>query len=381
MLMALFGTGCATTIAAHSPLSTAAVAQVNQAIQGREVRAEFVEEHELASLKPGLKLIEVKEAKIGRDVTEWLEESGSGEARQRSLTTAALRRITVRERGRGALEGLGIGFLTGAILGGLAGAISAASMSPGNIGGCPSIGCSLAFGGVGALVAGASVALLGSPIGALIGHRTTIDFDAPEPGAPSVSAKPGAAVSGPPIGEPKPGASSIAPAWYADGDRHWFFGAGASFLGDSQGAGPGFSLEVEYQALHWGVRAEALRATQPTSSTNPTVTGASVLGTRMFGSSATGPYLGVGFGYLRETGGTTDGGPTAPGHGAAAMAEAGIFFWRGRTWGRASWALRLTVPLFSESLPVVVCTTPVNCSIGGGRTSFAFGSLALRVQL
>src|SRR5947207_2888018 len=98
MLVAVFGMGCATTIAARHPLSTAAVAEVNQAIERREASAELVEE-----LQP-LKRVEVKDAEIGRLTTEWIEKSDGGEARKRSLPTAALRRITVRERDVGGLE-------------------------------------------------------------------------------------------------------------------------------------------------------------------------------------------------------------------------------------------------------------------------------------
>ena len=372
MLLALAATGCATTIAAQSPLSTEAVALVNQAVEGRVVSVEFVEQHERAATQRP-RNIEVKAAEVGRDTTEWIEHSSNGEARRRSVPTAALRRITVRDGKVGALEGLGIGLLAGAVAGGIAGGIIGANSHVGEFG-CPGIGCSIYYGSIGALAIGAHAALLlGLPIGALAGHRTTIVL---EPGAPR---------SEPAVEAPKPGASSTARARYAEEDGHWFFGVGASELASPQGAGPGFSLEADYQALHWGVRGEALEAVQTTNSTNPKVTGASVLGTHVFGDSDTGPYLGAGLGYLRQTGGSTDTGTSAAGDGAAAMAEAGILFWRDRIWGRAVWALRLTVPLFSGRPPVLVCATPPNCGggpyFGGGRTSFPFASLSLRVLL
>ena len=368
LLMALFGAACSTTIAAQRPLSDARVAEVNQAIEGRVASAELVEKKPTA--------VEVKEAKVGRDTTVWLEQSGKSEPRQRSVPTAALRRITVKQGDLGALEGLEIGFLTGAAAGFLVGGIFGATVPVGMLGGCPSIVCSLIFGGLVALVAGPSAAVMfGLPIGALTGHRTIIDFGGPEYGA---SATPGPAVS-------TPSAIASARSHYALADGHWFFGAGVSALGGAQGGGPGFSLEANYQALQWGLRAEALGARNTTNATNPAVTGVSVLGTSVFGSSPTGPYLGAGLGYLRETGGSTDVGTSAPGEGVAAMGEAGILFFRDRSWGRAAWALRMTVPLFAGSPPVFLCKTPPKCGggpfYGGGTTAFPFGSLSLRILL
>jgi hypothetical protein len=368
MPMALCGAGCSSTIAAQRPLSDETLAEVNQAIEGRVARAELVEKQPRA--------VEVKEARVGRDTTVWLEQSGKGEALPRSVPTAALQRITVKQGDVGALEGLGIGFLAGAAAGFVVGAIFGATVSPNLFGGCPSVGCSLVFGGYAALVAGPPTAILfGLPIGGLTGHRTIIDFGAPESRA---NEKPGPATSA-------PGAVGSATPHYALADGHWFFGAGLSALGGAQGAGPGLSIETDYQMLQWGLRAEALWARNTTNTTNPIVTGVSVLGTGVFGSSPTGPYLGAGLGYLRQTGGSTDVGTSAPGDGVAAMAEAGILFFRDRSWGRAVWSLRLTVPLFAGSPPMPLCKTPPNCGpgpyYGGGTTAFVFGSVSLRILL
>jgi hypothetical protein len=171
----------------------------------------------------------------------------------------------------------------------------------------------------------------------------------------------------------------------ADWNGHWFLGAGGSLLVYQQdGGGPGFSLEAQYQALHWGMGVSAFQGTLGHGSCpgcpsydDAKVTSALALGTRVFGDGGVGPYLGAGAGYLRETGGSPVG-PTTPGAGAAALAEAGVLLWRNRSWGRAALALRATVPLFAERPPVYTCPT---CPRSGGSPSFTFGSLSLRIFL
>lgn len=240
VLSALLGIGCSSTIAAHRPLSDAAVAEVNEAIEGSKAIVVLAEEPEravereqaakaaardpcqsapgqgnvrfgescddtedcecgltcqarrclgtslknrtsrsLTAPKP-LEVKEMKEVKVGRDTTQWLElRSGTGdEWRQISVPTAALKSVSILRRGRGALEGLGLGLLlgltTGAAVGGIWGAIAERNTSPSC--GCPWGALGLAFGaGSGAILG----TLLGPAIGAEKGHRTTVEFDPP----------------------------------------------------------------------------------------------------------------------------------------------------------------------------------------------------------
>jgi hypothetical protein len=166
----------------------------------------------------------------------------------------------------------------------------------------------------------------------------------------------------------------------ADRDSHWFLGASAALVAKSDGGGPGLSLDAEYQTLHWSIRASALGASLRQNFRTATVASASALGARIFGESATALYLGAGVGYLRETS-ESQFGQTGPGQGAAAVGEAGILFLRDRQWGRAAVALRLTVPLFAETVPIYSCPTPQSCSVSPGSPSFAFASLFFRVLL
>ncbi len=166
----------------------------------------------------------------------------------------------------------------------------------------------------------------------------------------------------------------------SDRDGHWFLGASATMVAENDGAGPGLSLDAEYQTLHWSIRASALGASLRQSYKTATVASASALGARVFGESSAAPYLGAGLGYLRETAESTFG-ETEPGQGAAAVAEAGILFWRDRQWGRAALALRLTVPLFAETPVVYSCPTPQSCAGSIGSPSFPFASLSFRILL
>jgi hypothetical protein len=180
------GTGCTTTTTAHRPLSDAALAEVNRSIDGRATRVVLAEEPEQnAELRRARRSV-VREAplesreveaelvEVERDTTKWLEPrpGAEGEWRPSGAPTASLKSISFRQRGRGALEGLGIFFLLGAIPGAVAGAAAQYC----SFGSCSSAGALGA--GIGALVIGIPAGiLLGLPIGAAIGHRTTIQFD------------------------------------------------------------------------------------------------------------------------------------------------------------------------------------------------------------
>lgn len=177
--------------------------------------------------------------------------------------------------------------------------------------------------------------------------------------------------------------SSASPDFHltpADRGGHWFLGASAALVAKSDGGGPGLSLDAEYQTLHWSIRASALGASLRQDYRTATVASASLLGARIFGESATAPYLGAGVGYLRETA-ESQSGQSGPGQGAAAVGEAGVLFWRDRQRGRAGLALRLTVPLFAETVPVYSCPTPQSCPVSTRSPSFAFASLSFRLLL
>jgi len=107
---------------------------------------------------------------VGPITTEWLEARGGG-VRPRSVPTAALQWIHLRNRGKGAIEGIGVGFLAGAIAGGLVGGIAGSQIND-----CDR--CGFPFALIGAVALGVTAALLvGLPIGAIVGHRTTVEFD------------------------------------------------------------------------------------------------------------------------------------------------------------------------------------------------------------
>jgi hypothetical protein len=125
-----------------------------------------------------LKSLDAREVKVGRDTTQWLELRSGDEWRQSTVPTTALKRISVRRRGRGALEGLVLGLVlgatTGAAVGGLWGAVAEGNASPSC--GCPFAAVGLVFGAAFGAILGP---LLGTAIGAGIGHRTTVEFDPP----------------------------------------------------------------------------------------------------------------------------------------------------------------------------------------------------------
>ena len=90
--------------------------------------------------------------------------------------------------GRGAGEGFGLGGLVGGTVGAFAGTAAAAGFQNVMCGGsdrannsCTNVGGLLAGAGLGFLITGLTGGLLiGLPIGAARGHRTTVEFDPPE---------------------------------------------------------------------------------------------------------------------------------------------------------------------------------------------------------
>jgi hypothetical protein len=178
--------GCSTTIAAHRPLSDPALAEVNQSIEGRAARVVLGEGPEQnADVRRARRSVmreaslDIKEVQVERDTTRWLElrPRAESEWRPTEAPTASLKSITVQNRARGAGEAFLIGFVGGAVVSGFAAGVAAGGASPGEISGCPSFGCSLEFGAVVGLAGGLVAGLLALPIGALIGHTTTIQFD------------------------------------------------------------------------------------------------------------------------------------------------------------------------------------------------------------
>jgi len=158
------GAGCATQVTVVRPLPPEKEAEINSIVAGRQ--AEITVEGE-------------PESRVSKDVhvaargvsfrQGWLPET--------EVPIASVRQIEVRNRGRAAWQGFGIGAGIGAVLGGIGSAAFAAS---GNL--CESSSCNSASGFIAAVVVGGAfvAGLLGAGIGAAIGAPTTIEFkDAP----------------------------------------------------------------------------------------------------------------------------------------------------------------------------------------------------------
>ena len=163
VLAALFVLGCSTTLVARRPLSEAALAEVNTAIAGRNARVMATGVAEAGPLGR-------KDVKVTASTTEWLERPSAADPwRPRSVPTAALWMIAVRQPGRGALEGLGLGLLAGAVVGAIVGGAGSRGEIPGPVGG-----------GIGVGVGAFTGLLIGAVLGGGIGHRKTVEFESPE---------------------------------------------------------------------------------------------------------------------------------------------------------------------------------------------------------
>jgi hypothetical protein len=172
LLYALLALGCSTTVVAvPRPPPLGNLAEVNGVLERRSAAVVF---------KGGwLQEPLFAEVSVGPDVTQLSESGSAGEARPRSVPTAALQQVVVVDRKRGAAEGLGWGALTGLGVGAIGGlmiydkyrfsgedAVLGRVVVLGTIGGGVLLG-----------------ALIGTGIGAGVGHRTTVWFDStPPPG-------------------------------------------------------------------------------------------------------------------------------------------------------------------------------------------------------
>jgi hypothetical protein len=109
---------------------------------------------------------------VGLDTTYWVERDRGA----RTVPTAALKKVTVVNRGVGALEGAGVGLVIGGTLGGFLNLSLSQLASQGN-----------RPGGAGEFLAGFAVlgaltaVVLGLPVGAAVGHRTHVEFEDSEP--------------------------------------------------------------------------------------------------------------------------------------------------------------------------------------------------------
>ena len=134
--------------------------------------------------RPAARLIEAQEIKVALDTTQWLELTDDERWLPKNVPTAALKSVSVRKHGLGALEGLGFGLLSGATIGALVGAAAPVESN------CDlEIFCTRRshtfFGAFAGAIPGT---LLGTFIGAAIGHRTTVEFDdSPPPPPPPTS--------------------------------------------------------------------------------------------------------------------------------------------------------------------------------------------------
>jgi hypothetical protein len=198
-VLTLITTGCASTLVATRPLSEHMLARMNETIHDRRAIVVLAQEPESRTVRkqavqvaardsketgqsvPGqrsqairddlaARSLEATEVKVGHEMTSWMEVLPSaGEARARSVPTAALQQITVRSRGRGAAEGLGLGLLVGLSAGAATGALLGGHSN------C--LGCGAATGAFVLGVAGGVVGMsVGLAVGAVVGHRTSVDF-------------------------------------------------------------------------------------------------------------------------------------------------------------------------------------------------------------
>ena len=169
-LAAFVSLGCSNTLSIRRPLSERALTEVNGMVEGRSARVAVTGG---PSHPP-----EGKDVVVGRDRTVWLElanrttpfgfEKAKEDWRPTSAPTEAVQQISVTRAGRGAAEGLGLGVVVGLGAGAIGAGIAANSGGRGGTG-------VQAVAALGMLVAGPVLGMLvGSLIGAGVGHRTTI---------------------------------------------------------------------------------------------------------------------------------------------------------------------------------------------------------------
>jgi len=153
-------TACANTIAAKRPLDVETIAEVNGVLGSNPATVVFASSERR---EPVL-------VTVGAERTI-LESNDRTE-----VPTAAIRTIRVTRPGRGALDGLGLGFLGGTLVGAVAGALAGASQSGGLT--CHDSPACL-FPAIGAGVGAFAGAFIGMIAGAIKGHAPPVEFDPP----------------------------------------------------------------------------------------------------------------------------------------------------------------------------------------------------------
>jgi hypothetical protein len=174
LLASLLSIGCSSTTVVSRPLSTSALAEMNDAIEGQSATVVLKGKGE-----GEVDISRVDEVKVGVAATQLLERTPGGEARSRSVPTAALQQISVVYRGRGAAEGAGLGVLAGGAVGGIV-----ASLIVANTSGYGGAGIIQGLEAVGAVAGGIVLGLVtGVVVGMSAGHRKTIALEPVEAGA------------------------------------------------------------------------------------------------------------------------------------------------------------------------------------------------------
>ena len=218
----LVAVGCSSTVAVRRPFSDAALAELNREIEGRDARLVVVDPERAlreralqaaaidacqrapgdamrrsgegcfwtADCECGLTCqaqrcqgnpatpppLEVRNVTVGRETTSWLEVQSGSADEPRTVPSSALRSITLRHRGLGAIQGFGLGVLiggaTGAGLGALVGSRLGNPYSEGAGGSADSLGAV-----VGAAVGVGLGVLIGPVAGAVVGRRTTFELE------------------------------------------------------------------------------------------------------------------------------------------------------------------------------------------------------------
>jgi hypothetical protein len=111
LVFLLLLSGCMSTMTVHRPLSPAALASINDEIQSLSAEVRLID-----------RSTSTASVTVGQEMT-WLYAANGTPER---VPTSALRRISVTERGRGLLEGLGLGLVGGFVAGGVTGGVSGA---------------------------------------------------------------------------------------------------------------------------------------------------------------------------------------------------------------------------------------------------------------
>ena len=159
--------GCSSTIAARVPLSAEKVAEINDTLDGRSAKLRLRDDPRETTSECESVRIDQTVAQV-RGCVEERSDQVPAAALPTTVPTTALRTITVKDHGLGALEGLGTMFLIGVVFSGwLVSTTSEADARSQRF---------LSGFAIGGFVSGL---VLGLPIGAAAGHTTKIEFDSP----------------------------------------------------------------------------------------------------------------------------------------------------------------------------------------------------------